>query len=115
MNNKELQSYYDGYSVKAYDIFGAHFVEGGVVFRLYAPNAKSVRLIGDFNNWDREATFLKKINNEIWETTVGGLQEYAQYKYVIESQDGKLMEKVDPYAFYNEMRPGWVCKVVNLD
>ena len=115
MNNKELQSYYDGYSVKAYDIFGAHFSEGGVVFRLYAPNAKSVRLIGDFNNWDREATFLKKINNEIWETTVGGLQEYAQYKYVIESQDGKLMEKVDPYAFYNEMRPGWVCKVVNLD
>lgn len=115
MNNKELQSYYDGYSVKAYDIFGAHFSEGGVVFRLYAPNAKSVRLIGDFNNWDWEATFLKKINNEIWETTVGGLQEYAQYKYVIESQDGKLMEKVDPYAFYNEMRPGWVCKVVNLD
>lgn len=115
MNNKELQSYYDGYSVKAYDIFGAHFSEGGVVFRLYAPNAKSVRLIGDFNNWDWEATFLKKINNEIWETTVGGLQEYAQYKYVIERQDGKLMEKVDPYAFYNEMRPGWVCKVVNLD
>lgn len=115
MNNKELQSYYDGYSLKAYDIFGAHFVEGGVVFRLYAPNAKSVRLIGDFNNWDREATFLKKVTNEIWEVTVEGLQEYAQYKYVIESQDGKLMEKADPYAFYNEMRPGWVCKVVNLD
>ncbi|MBQ9036464.1 MAG: 1,4-alpha-glucan branching protein GlgB [Erysipelotrichaceae bacterium] len=115
MNNKELQSYYDGYSLKAYDIFGAHFVEGGVVFRLYAPNAKSVRLIGDFNNWDREATFLKKVTNEIWETTVEGLQEYAQYKYAIESQDGKLMEKADPYAFYNEMRPGWVCKVVNLD
>ena len=115
MDKKELQSYYDGYSTKAYNVFGAHFTEDGVVFRLYAPNARSVRLIGDFNNWNRNETLLTKINREIWEITIKGLQEYAQYKYVIEQQDGTFVEKSDPYAFYNEMRPGWVCKVVDLD
>ena len=114
-NNKELQSFYDGYSLHAYDIFGAHFTDKGVCFRLYAPNARSVRLIGDFNGWDQNRTLLKKVNNEIWETTVKGLQEYAQYKYVIEQANGRFVTKIDPYAFYNEMRPGWVCKVVNVD
>lgn len=115
MNYNELQSFYDGYSLKAYDIFGAHMTPDGTVFRLYAPNARSVRLIGDFNGWNQEATRLEKITPEVWETTVKGLNQYAQYKYVIEGADGKLTVKADPYAFYNEMRPGWVCKVVDLD
>ena len=115
MDYQELQSFYDGYSLHAYNIFGAHFTENGVCFRLYAPAAKSVRLIGDFNNWNENETFLNKITNEIWEITIPLLEEYAQYKYVIEQADGKLVQKADPYAFYNEMRPGWVCKVVDLD
>ncbi|MBQ1315721.1 MAG: 1,4-alpha-glucan branching enzyme, partial [Erysipelotrichaceae bacterium] len=115
MDNKELQSFYDGYSLHAYNVFGAHFTENGVCFRLYAPNARSVRLVGDFNNWNSDATHLKKINKEVWEVTVPNLPEYAQYKYVIEQADGKFVTKTDPYAFYNEMRPGWVCKVVNID
>ena len=98
-NNKELQSFYDGYSLHAYEIFGAHFTKKGVCFRLYAPNARSVRLIGDFNNWDQNRTFLEKVNNEIWETTVEGLKEYAQYKYVIEQANGRFVTKIDPYAF----------------
>lgn len=119
MDQNEMQSFYDGYSLKAYEIFGAHFTRqdgvDGVVFRLYAPAAKSVRLIGDFNGWDGGATYLHKVNNEVWETFVPGLAEYAQYKYLIEQADGKFAEKIDPFAFYNEMRPGWVCKVVDLD
>ena len=71
MNNTELQSFYDGYSLHSYEIFGAHFENGGVVFRVYAPNAKSVRLIGDFNGWNDNQTFLNKINAEVWETFVG--------------------------------------------
>ena len=115
MDNKELQSFYDGYSLHSYEIFGAHFENGGVVFRLFAPNAKSVRLIGDFNGWNDSQTFLNKINKEVWETFVPGLSDYARYKYVIEQQDGKLVAKNDPYAFYNELRPDWCCKVVSLD
>ena len=60
-NNKELQSFYDGYSLHAYEIFGAHFTKKGVCFRLYAPNARSVRLIGDFNNWIRTGHFWRKL------------------------------------------------------
>ena len=65
MDNKELQSFYDGYSLHAYNVFGAHFTKNGVCFRLYAPNARSVRLVGDFNNWNSDATHLKKINKEV--------------------------------------------------
>ena len=115
MDNKELQSFYDGYSLKAYNVFGAHFQDNGVVFRLYAPNARSVRLVGDFNNWNQEATYLHKVTKEVWEVKVDNLSNYAQYKYVIEQSDGRMVQKTDPYAFYNELRPGWVCKVVNLD
>ena len=115
MNNTELQSFYDGYSLRSYEIFGAHFENDGVVFRVYAPNAKSVRLLGDFNDWNDSQTFLNKINAEVWEITIPGLSEYAQYKYAIEGPDGSLVQKNDPYAFYNELRPGWCSKVVNLD
>lgn len=115
MDYTELQSFYDGYSLHSYNIFGAHFTEGGVCFRVFAPNAASVRLVGDFNGWNNQATFLQKINSEIWEVTIPNLEEYSQYKYVIEDRKGKLVEKADPYAFYGEMRPGFSCKVASLE
>ncbi|MBO4537820.1 MAG: hypothetical protein J5694_03020 [Erysipelotrichaceae bacterium] len=114
MDLNALQSFYDGYSVNAYEIFGAHMTEDGTIFRLYAPNAKSVRLIGDFNGWNREADRLFKSDLGFWETKIGGLQEYARYKYVIETANGEFIEKADPYGFYNENRPDWGNKVVSL-
>ena len=119
MNKEALQKYFNGEDYKTYELFGAHFVEidgrKGVLFRLHAPNARSVRLIGDFNNWNYDSHYLWKDENGIWEIFVEGLQPYAQYKYVVEQISGSIVEKIDPYAFYNEMRPGWVCKVVDLD
>ena len=114
MDLNALQSFYDGYSTNAYEIFGAHMTEEGTIFRLYAPNAKSVRLIGDFNGWNREANFLYKSDLGFWETKIPYLEEYARYKYVIESARGEFVEKADPYGFYNENRPDWGNKVVNL-
>ena len=115
MDRKELQSFYDGYSLKAYNIFGAHIEGESTVFRVYAPHAKSVRVVGDFNSWNQNSTFLTKKDGGIWEITIKGLPEYAMYKYVIEQANGQFKMKSDPFAFYNEMRPGWVCKTVDLD
>ena len=115
MDLNELQSFYDGYSISAYNIFGAHMYDDGTVFRVYAPNAKSVRLVGDFNGWNREANYLFKSDLGFWETKIPGLEEYARYKYVVESAEGKLVEKADPFGFYNEYRPAWGNKVVRLE
>ncbi len=115
MDQNALQSFYDGYGINAYEIFGAHLTDDGVIFRVYAPNAKSVRVVGDFNKWNPEANYLFKSTFGFWETKVEGLKEYATYKYVIEARNGKLTEKADPYGFYNELRPGWANKVANLD
>ncbi len=115
MNLNDLQSFYDGYSLNGYEIFGAHPVEDGVIFRVYAPNAKSVRLSGEFNNWSKTANFMMKSTLGFWETKVKGVKEYATYKYVVEDSKGKLVEKADPYGFYNELRPGFASRVVSLD
>ena len=67
-----IQLYYDGDAIRAYDFFGSH-VENwdgkqGVVFRVWAPNAKSVSVVGDFNGWDQDANHMYKIDDGgIWE------------------------------------------------
>ncbi|MBQ1826603.1 MAG: 1,4-alpha-glucan branching protein GlgB [Erysipelotrichaceae bacterium] len=110
----DLNTYYSGYSLNGYEYYGAHLTEGGVVFRLYAPNARSVRVVGDFNGWNNSANFMNKIDHSTWELFIQGVGEWALYKYVIENPDGRLVEKADPYSFYNESRPAWGSKVVNL-
>lgn len=115
MDLSTLDCFYDGYGMKSYEFFGAHLLSNGVMFRLYAPNAKSVRLAGDFNNWDIQKTFMNRNPLGYWELFVADLKEYARYKYIIEQNDGKLVEKADPFGFYNELRPAWSNKVVNLD
>jgi len=119
MNEQERGRFYQGDGLRAYDLFGAHFttVDGvdGVRFDLYAPHARSVRLIGQFNGWDRQATPMTKIDADCWEVFVPGVAEYAMYKYIIEQADGRFTEKADPYAFYSELRPAWASKAVRMD
>ncbi len=115
MDLNKLKSFYDGYGMKSYEIFGAHLQENGTIFRVYAPNAKSVRVVGDFNNWNANETFMFKSDLGFWEIFLENVGEYARYKYVIEDKKGKLVEKADPYGFYNELRPGVCNKVVSLD
>lgn len=115
MDSKDLQSYYDGYSIDAYKIFGCHLCQDGAIFRLYAPNAKSVRIIGDFNNWDTNANYLLKSDYGFWEVKIIGAKVYDKYKYLIEDQKGKVKEKIDPFGFYFARRPDFTCKIVDLD
>lgn len=110
-----FDNYYAGNAIDGYNYYGAHFVDDGVVFRLFAPNAKSVRIIGDFNYWSWDAHYLNKVDSNTWEIFIKGIQEYCMYKYVIETHNGEYLQKVDPFGFYNEKRPSWASKVVNID
>ena len=92
-------------------MLGAHFVESdgkkGVRFAVWAPHAKSISVVGDFNEWDtRINPMTRGRDGEIWEVFVPGIEEGAIYKYAIEPQwGGPRIMKADPYGFYAEKKP----------
>ena len=93
---------------QAYEYLGAHPTRSSTIFRIWAPSAKSVAVVGDFNDWTtaREEDFCHKITNEgIWEVEIKKIKKGNLYKYLIETSWGEKILKSDPYAFYSELRP----------
>ncbi|GIK42978.1 MAG: 1,4-alpha-glucan branching enzyme GlgB [Chloroflexota bacterium] len=104
---------------RAYEKMGAHLTEmngeKGVHFAVWAPNARQVYLMGDFNGWHGESHPMHSSNSGIWSLFVPGLEEYAVYKYRVVSQRGESFDKADPYGFAMEQRPKTGSVVTNLD
>ena len=89
---------------------GAHLVVSdgvaGVRFAVWAPNAETVSLAGEFNDWDTRRHPMRRRNGGVWEIFIPGLGEGASYKYNVRSRfAGYQQLKADPYAFYCEMPP----------
>lgn len=101
---------------RAYEYLGAHPSRTSTVFRVWAPNAKSVAVVGDFNSWlAREEDYCKKVNQEgIWEVEIPKIKKGFLYKYRIETAWGEVILKADPYAFYSELRPNTASIVAGL-
>ena len=114
-----LEVFHTGDSVRAYDFLGAHLVnrndKNGVVFRVWAPTARSVSVAGDFNNWNNEANYMYNIGYGVWEVFVEGVKEFCTYKYCIESEYGDRLMKADPYAFHAQTRPGQASVVYDIE
>lgn len=114
-----LEVFHTGDSVRAYDFLGAHLVNrndrSGVVFRVWAPTARSVSVAGDFNNWNNEANYMYNIGYGVWEVFVEGVKEFCTYKYCIESEYGDRLMKADPYAFHAQTRPGQASVVYDIE
>lgn len=116
MNN--LNDFYIGKMFNAYEYFGAHpyMIDdiAGVMFRVYAPSAVKIELIGEFNNWQGELMNLEG---------TGGVHSYFSkkagpsmlYKYRIFNEDGTITDKADPYGFGMELRPNSASKIVDLN
>ena len=98
-----------GTHYKIADKLGANVmtVDGidGVLFALWAPNAARVSVVGSFNNYDGRRHVMRLRQNGIWELFIPGLKQYDRYKYEIKTRDGVLLQKSDPYAKFNELRP----------
>jgi 1,4-alpha-glucan branching enzyme len=95
---------------RIYDKLGAHYAEvngiGGVQFAVWAPSARSVSVIGEFNGWDRRAHAMRVLGSSgIWEIFIPGLAEGELYKFQIKTQSGYIMDKADPYSAEMELRP----------
>ncbi len=108
-----------GNHYEIYKKLGAHLTSkdgvAGTYFAVWAPRAKSVKVIGEFNNWDGKEHVMTRLEPlGIYELFVPGVGEGFTYKYLIEGADGNMHYKADPYAFHAEMRPGTASKVADI-
>ncbi|MBM7704802.1 1,4-alpha-glucan branching enzyme [Bacillus iocasae] len=116
----DVHLFHEGSLYESYSLFGAHLVEEnhvqGVRFCVWAPQAKEVRVVGDFNDWNGSNHRLMKISEQgIWMLFVPSLKQGTIYKYEIHTLDNRSFLKSDPYAFYSEERPNTASVVYNLE
>lgn len=102
--------FHQGTNYKAYELLGTRPSrrknQAGVVFRVWAPHARSVSVVGDFNQWDAGVNPMEKISEQgIWECFVPEIKQYALYKYSIVTAQGETILKADPYAYHVQTRP----------
>lgn len=115
----DLHLFAEGNHHRIYEKLGAHPTEingvEGVYFAVWAPNARNVSVLGDFNYWDGRKNQMRKGATGIWELFIPGLAVGDRYKYEIKNQDGHIYEKSDPYGFQQEVRPKTASIVTDLD
>ena len=121
MKVTELDRYLFGQGThyEIYKLLGAHpgtqRKKPGVFFAVWAPRAKGVSVVGDFNDWDPEANVMQCDNDMgIYQLFIPGIKEGALYKYCITTYNDKLLYKADPYGNYAELRPGNASRVTDL-
>ena len=107
----DIHLFRSGKHYKLYEKLGAHIVRNkdveGTYFAVWAPNAKSISVIGYFNQWQRgkHVLYPRWDGSGIWEGFFADVQHGEAYKYAIESSAGDVVDKADPFAFYTEMPP----------
>ena len=114
----DAAAFFGGTDSEAYRFLGAHRAqrdgEEGYLFRLWAPNAARVSVVGDFCAWDENAFPMARSEHSLWERFIPGLKQFDAYKYAVTSARGKTVLKADPYAFHAETRPGTASKLYDL-
>ena len=95
----------------AYEYLGSFLNKDIATFRVWAPNASAVSVVGDFNGWTVGANPMSKIADGIWQSEIGGIENFANYKYAVTAQNGKTTLKSDPYARHYETAPANSSKV----
>lgn len=107
-----------GDGAEIFEYFGAHLVQRdgkhGVLFRVWAPNAQSVSVVGSFNDWNNRENFMSRNPEGIWELFAEGLKQGDTYKFCIETPSNEKVLKSDPFAFYAENRPDNASRIYEI-
>ena len=119
ITDDDLHFFAQGTWQRSWEKMGAHpdkqNGKAGWNFAVWAPNVKSVHVVGDFNNWDPHANALYPIKESgIWQGFVAGLKEGDLYKYVIRTDQDDILYKADPYAFQQEKAPGTASRLYDI-
>lgn len=115
-----LYIFHHGKNYKAYEFFGAHPEKReknkGFVFRVWAPHAETVSVVGDFNDWNPASHVMERLSDgESFELFIPRLKNYTIYKYCIQTKDGRFLYKADPYAFHAETPSKTASKTYDLN
>ncbi len=99
--------FHKGKNYRAYEFLGVHRAQEGYVFRVWAPRAAAISLVGDFNEWDLNAQPMERLSDDdsIWETVCNAVQPGDRYKFAVHTDKGDILYKADPYAFAAEKTP----------
>lgn len=109
-----IQDFYIGKSFDAYEFFGAHKIGNKILFRVYAPNAAKVSLVGEFNDWQEEE-MEQQYQSGIYSITSENACVGMMYKYCIHTRNGQVVYHCDPYGFAMELRPNSASYIVDLE
>ncbi len=114
-NDSALYLFHEGTNYKTYEYMGAHRTEDGYVFRLWAPGAQAVFIVGLFNNWDETDPMVPIGSSGVWEGRIPAdrFGDGYGYKYKLHTKKGVLY-KADPYAFYAELQPNTASRFWDL-
>lgn len=114
-----LHLFHKGDLVQGYTFFGSHkhFENGkkGIIFRVWAPAAKSVSVVGDFNEWNRASGMMDSLAGGIFVKFIACISEGTLYKYSVEGQSGQIRMKADPYGTFMELRPNTATVVYDIE
>ncbi|HXP89339.1 MAG TPA: 1,4-alpha-glucan branching protein GlgB [Fibrobacteria bacterium] len=119
LGSLDLHLYGEGRHERLWEKLGAHRCSRqgveGVAFAVWAPNARRVAVIGEFNGWNPDAHLMERLDGGIWQCFVAGARVDQTYKYHLVSEvDGYWVEKADPFAFQAEVRPGTASRIADL-
>ncbi|WP_288343014.1 1,4-alpha-glucan branching protein GlgB [uncultured Dubosiella sp.] len=114
MEKKKTQAFFEGRELEAYNLFGAHPKKTYTDFAVWAPHAQSVSVIGTFNDWDVEDAPMTKDDQGIWTARIKGAKPGHSYKYHVVQAGGDIVDKIDPFAFYSELRPQTASIIADL-
>ncbi len=116
ISTHDIYLFNTGNAQKAYLTFGCHYIAEIKKHRfcVWAPNARSVSLVGDFNNWEVGVNRMQKREDGVYYAFVENLKNGDNYKYLVEGYDGRMVYKSDPFAFHSERTPKTASKVWDI-
>ncbi|KRM03684.1 1,4-alpha-glucan branching protein GlgB [Limosilactobacillus gastricus] len=110
---KRLTYFAKGEEYHLQDFMGCHRTDDGFVFRVWAPHAKQVWVVGDFNDWQKTHPMVMD-DYGIWSITINRAQTGQLYKFLVQEPNGKEVMKIDPMALRYEARPGTAAMVTEM-
>jgi 1,4-alpha-glucan branching enzyme len=117
LTEDDLYFFQEGTHSKLPDVMGAHFIpeRGGTQFAVWAPHAKSVSVMGTFNNWRKDSVYMQRSPAGVWQCFVPGAFTGAHYKFHVENSSGYRADKADPFGIFFEQSPGTASIIWDLN